>query len=268
MELNTIAMLDRVLEKMRVAVSMANWDAVRRLNDTALTIFLDAVFAQDREAMESARKLFNAFASEVRSRVAEANELDIVSALMANVTFAKLAARRRPTKVAVKVDPALTDARQKALWFLRRDNNASTAALAVKVGVRSETMSRILTGLKAEGLVTSQRSGRSMLSSLTPRGIAATGGQKRVAVEIRSIIPPELLHAMLEEVRMPAPRIRSNRSLITDENTNHRMDRFERQGIEVMSNRAKKETTIANETLVVSNRATKLSDALVNRVAA
>ena len=188
MSMSSVEALNHVLASMRSYASDGKFAAAKRLNEQAITILLDAIFAQDRDAIASMRERLAAFASEARSQFDDGEALDLTAELEANVRFASVASRRRPQGVLVDVPEAAGDAREKALVVLKRFRSLGTNELAEKLGIRKETMSRILTALKAEGLVTSHRAGRRVISRLTPRGRERVSPKDR-QIELKVTLP-------------------------------------------------------------------------------
>lgn len=192
MSINSVYALDKILASMRSHAVEGNVAIARRLNEQAITIFLDAVFAQDRESLAALRDRFAAFRSEMRSEIAERDQHGFSAALDANLEFATIASRRRPTGIKVELGEEASDAREGALKTLKRYGSLTTGDLADKVGVRKETMSRVLTALKGEGLVTSRRAGRSVMSRLTPRGRDKMTSKRARRLEIKVTMPAGL----------------------------------------------------------------------------
>lgn len=192
MSTNSVQALDRVFASMRSYAIEGNVAIARRLNEQAITILLDAAFAQDREALAALRERFAAFRSEMRSQIGDRDQEGFTAALDANLEFATIASRRRPAGIKVKLGEQASDAREGTLKMLRRYGSLATGDLAEKVGVRTETMSRVLTALKAEGLVTSRRAGRSVMSRLTPRGRDRMTPKGARRIEIKVTMPAGL----------------------------------------------------------------------------
>lgn len=192
--LDHVGALERVLDSMRQTIAAGNWTAAQRVNEQLLTVFMDGIFSEDRSALALMRDRLAAFRSEVGT---DYEDLDprrsLKAALDANVTFATIAARRRPQGVTTTVDADAAGAREKVLKLLKGSNAIATGELAKAANVRPETMSRLLAALKLEGLVTSRRAGRKILSRLTPRGQKAVGDKSSHKITIRVEIPRELV---------------------------------------------------------------------------
>lgn len=179
--LEQVETLKHVLGTMRETIASGNLEGARRLNEQIVTVFLDGVFSEDRRALAQMRDILAAFRSEIRSDERTHDHAVVESLMEANVIFATIAARRRPEGIKVEIDREAAGARDVVLAHLKRTGATSTGVLAEAAGVRPETMSRLLTALKLEGLVTSRRAGRNVLSRLTPRG------QKEVGMVTRRI---------------------------------------------------------------------------------
>lgn len=192
--LDHVGALERVLATMRQTIAAGNWTAAQRVNEQLVTVFMDGVFSEDRSALARMRDRLAAFRSEVRTDEKDADPRRSVEALLdANVMFATIAARRRPKGVTTSVDAEAAGARETVLKLLKARKTMATGELAEAVDVRPETMSRLLTALKLEGLVTSRKAGRKVLSRLTPRGQKATGDGSARRITIRVEIPRELV---------------------------------------------------------------------------
>lgn len=189
--------LERVLASMRQTIAAGDWTAAQRINEQLMTVFMDGVFSEDRSALARMRDQLAAFRSEAGTDDEDLDPRRLVKALLdANVMFATIAARRRPQGVTIPIDSEAAGAREKVLKLLKglKGTKAmATSELAEAADVRPETMSRLLTALKLEGLVTSRKAGRKVLSRLTPRGQRAAGDGSSRRIEIRVEIPRELV---------------------------------------------------------------------------
>jgi DNA-binding transcriptional ArsR family regulator len=89
---------------------------------------------------------------------------------------AAIAARMRPKALPATLDKEHGNAPERVLRFLlARPGGATTGEIVQRVGLAQGTVSKLLTSLKAQGLVTSRRSGKHVFSRLTPRGRRAAG---------------------------------------------------------------------------------------------
>lgn len=195
--LDHVGALECVLTSMRQTIAAGNWTAAQRVNEQLVTVFMDGVFSEDRSALARMRDRLAALRSEVGSDGEELEPRRSLEALLdANVMFATIAARRRPQGVTIPVDAEAAGAREKVLKLLKRlkgTNAMATGELAEAANVRPETMSRLLSAMKLEGLVTSRKAGRKVLSRLTPRGQKAAGDRSSNNITIRVEIPRELV---------------------------------------------------------------------------
>ena len=182
--MNRIANLEKVLAATRKAVEARDWNVAERLSERTRSAVLEAAMACDREALDRMRDRLAAFRSALTQHLDPVDPVQAALAVLirADATLAAIAARMRPTALPASDDAAVRSAADRVLRFLAgKRTGATTGEIAAAAGIANGTTSRVLTDLKARGLVTSRDAGRFVVSRLTPRGEAAAGVRQQMS---------------------------------------------------------------------------------------
>jgi DNA-binding MarR family transcriptional regulator len=169
--------LERVLAETSAAIERRDWQVTERLSERVRGILLDALLWDQRDQLGRMRDRLMAFRSAVSILLDPADPVQagISMLVRSDAGLAALASRKRPSALAAADDQDSRSATDRILAVVARRTRATTTDIVNATGLAQGTVSRMLTDLRARGLVTSRRVGKKVFTQLTPRGESAAG---------------------------------------------------------------------------------------------